>query len=456
MNGILGRESGFATLRTVINDLVSILFHDSVTPAFPSGDFDRNDKNQLKLKKVHEFVFKPNLFMLSPPMCNVFFPDEYSSFTYNRNFFREPTRLIYKPTLPFPGENRVYLPLSYAPDSFMNYMFRGDKLKPIISKYDDIATDKDPGHYGDELKDNGTTKIKRVAQFLTNEEKFKGILLAEEGTVPATDEFRAHLGQDQTRTFSARVANYLFYKKRFQTREFQITGHLKLSVVPGFPSLVLDSSAAGQNVIAYCSSVTHRIYATEGGYTTASFSYARTVQEQQSTGKPNDPLIPPWFKKEIFGEPKQVKLSDQTKEKTGSVDGVMNVTPEGGTLSSFYETLLGTKGTKAITYLYPGRNMPDAVAGLIAEYNAYKEKPGADVLDFIKEKTDRYYVRVWDAFSYLGASSSTKDLRVEKFSVFTGGAFNPSGKLDESQIKQRQDIVRAYRDALKENRGFKG
>jgi hypothetical protein len=461
-NSVIGGESGFSTLRQVINDLCSIIFHDSVTLAFPSAITDTTTSGNTtttQIKEMKQFIFKPNLFTIPPPACNIFFPDEYSSFTYNRQFLREPTRLIYKPELPL-QDGQIPLPHTYSPDSFNGFMMKKD----VNVGTGDLDAPKDPGHYGDGVVGTGPeadfSKKKREWAFMTNEELMKGILLAMENMVPATDEFRASLSDPQRGDFADKVAKYLFYKKRFQTREFQITGHLKLSVVPGFNGLVLDNSASGQNILAYVTGVTHRFYATEGGYTTATFAFARTAQEQEATStKGNDPLIPPWFDATIFGTNTPTSVPKDKQETVGANISEANyVGSAGKKLSEFYQDLLGGKGYTAVTDMYPGYpTVVGAVGALLDEYIKYKEKPGADILDFIGSKTDRSYVRVRDAFNFIGAKlSGSSDLRTSTFTEFVGGAFEPSGKTDSMQISTRKSIVKLYRDALKAQRAFKG
>jgi len=107
-SGIPGKASGHSSLRSIINDLMNLLFHDFSAPAFPArvtrGDFPEGTKglpNTAKVTKtIGSYVFKPNLYMMPPPVCNIFFPDEYSSFQFSRTFFKEPTRMIYQPELP--------------------------------------------------------------------------------------------------------------------------------------------------------------------------------------------------------------------------------------------------------------------------------------------------------------------------------------------------------------------
>jgi hypothetical protein len=464
-SAVVGRESGFATLRDVIGDLMSIIFHDGTTIPFPgrtSGDkaltvpLPKNGQKKGANDTIGQFIFKPNLFMLPPPTCNIFFPDEYSSFQFSRNFFQEPTRLMYKPELPRPmdGSSPLALPLVYSPDALNNFM-KGVKV-PTGTEEEQVEAD--PGKFGDTAPGNVTTPIKRDAQFLTNEEKMKGILLAVESMVPASTAFRSALTDFQRKDFATRVAGYLHAKKRFESRQLQITSHLKLSVVPGFPVLLLDVSDADQNIIAYCSSVTHRITATEGGYTTTTLSYARTVSEQQSNGPETAvPYIPPWFDETIFGSVGAASVSEEAaKNLNEGFEGSQYVTPAGGKLTEFYKYLLGSKGSKALTDAYSSdTTLIGSVARLIGEYKAYIDKPGSDVHDFIRQWTDRDYIRLRDAMEFWGATTTTKDFRESDFTEFTGGVFS-GGSFDKSQIAARQAIITKYRDALKAQRGFRG
>ena len=465
--GVTGGASGFATLRTIVQDLMSVLFHDGVTLPFPSRALTSQTlsqfltKDQLKTGKketISQFVFKPNMYMMPPPMCNVFYPDEYSSFVFNRNFFQEPTRLIYKPEMSLPfGGGGVAMPHSYAPASFESFMFKGPGYTPDIDATKDIATKADPGKYNDPDPTAPSGK-KREGQFLTNEERMKGILISMEGMVPAATEFRAALRGANRATYSKSVANYMFYKKRFQTRSLQITSHLKMSVIPGFNVLVLDPSDAGQNVLAYCTTVTHRIYATEGGHTNVTLSYARTIDEQQSaSGALGGPPVPPWFT-ESFGKIGVGSVSDEAKkELKEGFDGSVYVSADGKGLSEIYSSLIGELGSKAITEYY--RDDPTligAVNRLIRDYKLYKKKPDADVMSYIAKITDRDYVRIRDSYEFVSAKTQTHDLREENFVEFTGGSLSSSGRPDAAQIEARQAVIKKYRDALKAQRGFHG
>lgn len=474
--GIPGKSSGYSSLRNVINDLMSLIFHDFVPAPFPaavthtesfSSAIGKLPYKSGSPKTVGTFIFKPNLYMMPPPVCNIFFPDEYSGFQYNRNFFKEPTRLIYMPELPArfgQGAAAVYLPHVYEPPSFNYYMKfdKGDYSKYWGTDALEIPQNSDPKHCLDKetnakFKDV-SNEVKKEWSFLTNEEYMKGVWLSRESMMPAATQFRSALTDyEGKKNFSQSVAKYLFYKKRFQDRQIQITSHLKLSVMPGFPVLILDDSEADQNIVAYCSSVTHRIYATEGGYTNVQLSYARHITEQDVSSKHGTTmLIPPWFDELIFGKMQIPPESGAAKEEVSNL-GVTHVSTT--KLSDFYASLLGDKGSKSITNYF---KKPDeltivgAVRRLQKEYRAMKAKGTYDVQAYIAAMTSRSYIKMKDYYSFIGAKTESKNIESDKWIQFDGEVFTRKGKADEAPIALRRSVIEGYRNIIKKQRGFRG
>ena len=481
------QASGMSTLRGVVQQLMSLIFHDFVSVPFPSR-VEKPDINpeyglkssSNKLETIGNFIFKPNLYMVPPPMCNVFFPDEYSSISFNRNFFKEPTRLVYQPEMPIVlGDRRVAMPQVYEPKSFDNFMqgkepwenyqedttaFNVPKFKnesddlsdfPALSELSDSGDF--PGYFEDDNPEpyKASMAKRREGQFLTNEEMLKGIWMAVEHMMPASTSFRADMKDAGKRSFSKKVAEYLFHKKRFQGRGLQITSHLKMSVVPGFNVLILDDSDAEQNMVAYCSSVTHRIYATEGGYTNVSLSYARGVEEEDASSEGSkEPLVPPWFSSHIFGSVTNI-TSESTAEGVDNKSQV-GVFPE--ELSDFYKELLGEKGYKAITsYAKDINTMKDSTKKLLSDYRERKAKATSqDVQQFIAKLTSRNYVRARDTFRFLQATTNTSDLSKEDFIIFSGDEFLRKGKQDEFVVNLKRSKIEEYVNFLKKSRGFRG
>ncbi len=404
-SGIAGQYSGFQTLRSVVNDFMSLVFHDFISVPFPAWQD----------KRISQFVFKPNMYMMPPPMCNVFYPDEYSSFTYNRNFLQEPTRLIYKPTMPmYQGSTRA-LHTAYAPKSFSEYMMKNSVKSSIGNKPTDAP--RDFGNFGDDCSGE-LNKKKREQNFMTNEEYMKGILMSQETMMPAASQFSgSSLTTSAKKEIAHKIANYMFYKKRFQGRECSITSHLKMSVVPGFTALIVDEGDSDQNVIAYCNSVTHRIYSNQGGYTQVNLNYARTVSEQDDTSEnKNEPLIPAWFSESIFGSGS--KFSSKK-------------------MSEYYASLLGGNASKNILDYSNKSNNTEAAQAIIAEYKSAKKSKS--IPELIQKATARSYTNVGSSFDFIGRERMLG-----------------SSSADKAQIQARRNVVIKYRDALNSSRGFRG
>jgi len=454
--GIIDQSGGFTSLRQVIQNLLGVIFHSFVPIPFPARVERANIEGASlpgidKIKRtIGSYVLKPSLYMIAPPMCNIFFPDEYSQFSFNRNFFNEPTRLIYQPRMPIfgaTGENDVMLSYVYEPPSFNNFMQRNDDWKKFIGT-GDMDVNAPQGYWGGtdlpkDAKERFNGGRLKEHQFLTNEERMKGIFMSTQLMLPLNNEFQgSDLKEVAKLAFCQKVAKYLFYKSRFENRTLQITSHLKLSVVPGFPVLILDDSDANQNVVAYCTSVSHRIYATQGGYTNVTLTYARTVDEQQqSTSASGEPLVPAFYASEVFGISSTSPLKTAGKSK----------------LNIFYATLLGDKGSKPVTdYVKLQDTLAGSVKKLLADYRKRKDSGAEDVQSFIAALTGRDYVRIRDSMRFKGATTKTEDLRTENWTDFTGGAFKEGKEGFEATVKERLVPIKKYREALKSQRGFRG
>jgi hypothetical protein len=278
--------------------------------------------------------------------------------------------------------------------------------------------------------------------------------------MPANTMFRESLDLDtpSKQAFTKRVARYLFYKKRFQDRSLQITSHLKLSVVPGFPVLILDDSDSDQNIVAYCTSVTHRIYATEGGYTNVQLSYARYVAEEDSASSHGASyLIPPWMDANIFGTMAvpDIIASDKNKAEVAKL-GVQGIFPE--KLSDFYKTLLGEKGSMALSSKGGDGTLLTAVQTLLAEYKTKKQLGARDIQSYIAQTTARQYIRAKDFYSFLGAGTkaSANNIDSDNWNQFDGKAFTGTKGFDAEPLATKRAVITEYRNTLKGMRGFRG
>jgi len=467
--GMGGVVSGFHSLRELVMMFLGIIFHDVVPVPFPARVTTsrlkvKDEKQRLNSPKkvdktIGQFIFKPNIYMCPPPACNVFYPDEYSSFQFSRNFLQEPTRFAYQPQfVTFQGNNRIHLDWVYQPDSFRHYMQEQPTKKPkqYEGKNDLEVTyiktpdgnQAIPGFFREKLnneyKDSAHAGLAREHHFMTNEELYKGIILAKESGFPAASSFTDGLDKSFKKNITEQITRYSFFKKRFQTRSLQITSHLKTSVVPGFPVLILDDSEAQHHVVAYCDSVTHRIYATEGGYTNLNLSFARTVDEQNiSSNEGQDPFLPNWFLSTTFGATADIKG-----------EGKRIQFPQKD-MAAYYKAVLGDKGYMPITSLHKDfTTISSATKVLMDEYNREKKSEGG-IQALINKRSRRDFVTLPEAFRFLGANTATTN-QDEEFQNYNGDVYNLKNYDIGSIIKNKRSVIEGYQERLKTTRGIRG
>ena len=462
LQGVIGTSDGFSSLRTDVQKLMSLIFHDFITMPFPSK-VERKTKSPLRGNPIikssgkkytkGQFLFKPNMYTLPPPACNIFYPDEYSSFTFNRSFFQEPTRFIYSPFLPrvvaTGGINgsQVALPRAYEPKSFSDFMTNKTVTEtsatdPLGTTFNKVLAAEDT----DEKTSETNQGRVREGQFLTNEERMKGILMAQEGMVPSATLFQQIYKDGQAATDLVNgVAKYLFYKKRFEPRSLNISSHLKKSIAPGFNVLILDKDSPKMSIVAYCQSVTHRITATEGGYSQVELSHARTVDEQDAVSiNSNEPPLPVFFDPDLFGIEEDIERDENGRKKF----------PKG--IDEFFATFLGERASKTINSLTGKETTLEAVKSLIEEYRQAEASTDRTVKDkLIMKRTTRDYLTLKESMDFLGISSPSKDYSLD-FLEFKGGEFSGDSGNFAKEVKERREVIRKYRDRLKKQRAFRG
>src|SRR5690606_20401486 len=126
LEGLAGRVSGQSDLVEVVNQLLSAILHEWVSvPAPPyvkARIFDRDIFGNVKRNKkrvtgrgprgrdtvtlfevqtaidtiIGNFIFKPHVYTISPPTCNVLFPNMYDRMGHQEHFLAETTRLAMK------------------------------------------------------------------------------------------------------------------------------------------------------------------------------------------------------------------------------------------------------------------------------------------------------------------------------------------------------------------------
>jgi len=508
-----GKQGGMTSLREMLLNVMGLIFHDFVSVPFaslvPSVQGGTNLGNT-----IANFLFVPDGYPFPPPQCNVIFPNYVQSFEFRDDFQSSLTRFSYRASFPgFAadiGGVKTY-PMQFYPDSFKDYMFNTAtetdaeyySLLGTSTILVDPATGKTYGdlaesgfHYGSAAGTNsanaiGKTSVSpvlREADFLTNEESIKGIILDTETFMPGMTTLASHSSAGSIRGFTQSVGAYMFYKKRFSSRNAQAQLMFHPFLVPGFNCIIVDDSDAGQSFIAKIQGLTHNL-THQGCSTTVQLGYARDFDEVDAlTGGSSEPPLPPWFDSTKFGSVatngtlfnqetvyliNQNMLGPQSFDPTNGTQELINrqkISTQPITIynhmCAFYQQLLGCDSVTTVDSVDDPTGlvtMRGAAYWLTEKFKQLRNDPDARdrfVVDYIQREiptmaTTMYFLGAIP----LGTTGIIPDEFAEFVAVSTGpqaGVFDGTNQPDAQVLQIRRQVIDTYVELLKTQRGFNG
>jgi len=313
IDGLAGRTGGQTSLADMVNQLLSAIMHEWVSVLAPPylktrifmrdayGNVKRTkttvERNVEGIRKVDLFeyetatdniigsiIFKPHLYTLSPPTCNVLFPNMYDQLSFQESFLQEPTRLQMQPQMPtiIAGQTKNVLAAIR--------LFRPTELEIFQAMIRDpsretIKTRTPDGHYTDT---RGQTATFTDYDWATNEERIRGIVYNFINLAPAPSTLTMTSPGKRTPDgarkggvprYLQNVASYEYYKARFVSRQTSISGPYNMRPVVGFSMLALDDSAANMNMVSYLEGISHSIDSRGTAVTTYTISHPRLTDE---------------------------------------------------------------------------------------------------------------------------------------------------------------------------------
>lgn len=312
LDGLAGRVSGQTNISDVVNQVLSAIMHEWVSipaPPYvkarifdrdPFGNIKRNKKKVTKRgprgretvdlfeyetaeeKIVGSIMFKPHVYTIAPPSCNVLFPNMYETMNFQENFLQEPTRLSMQPQMPqFLGGSALTqgLLLQRPVELEIFGALARDPKRRTPKKRDADANFADGAGQAPNYTDYDWT---------TNEERIRGIVYNFVNLAPAPSTLTlSDPGKRQpsgtrkggTPKYLQNAASYEFFKSKFIARQTALSGPYNMRPVPGFPLVALDDSEAKMNVICNLRNIQHHIDA--GGQATTQYSieYPRLAEE---------------------------------------------------------------------------------------------------------------------------------------------------------------------------------
>lgn len=489
MKGMIMGSGGYASLRQCIGMIMGIIYHNGCTSLFPSWTTAPNIYGDV-MESPAQFLFKPDAFMVAPPKCNVIFPNMYSSISSNRNFFAEPTRLMFMPLPQFAQGAKLIGKCYWSPYFIQKYFGHGSSEDEAEASYDHLPVDdkltyapgmssgKGPfsiGNYPSGTLYNANPEMKklnvsksRYTLAISNEEVIKGHFPVYLGRIPATTQMVAAdkdkaIFKDKS---MQRLGEYMFYNRRFAPRTATATGRFNMAAVPGLPAVFIDGSDTGQTLIGMLTGVTHSGDGAGASMTQYQLTHCRFLEEREDYDSKRyaEAPIPPWYKSQILGTTvafKDVKSEFGSGALSEELAAFVSDTPDdsrmnkfGIGLSSFYQNLIGIGAITNNQF----KTILGAVLKLIQRYEneADKEK-------FAYEYTRRPYTTIEQMTSFLGATIQNADSAIDvnnnDFAIaLSGGAYENYGVVNHPRFKeailQRRNVIAAYRNRLIETKAF--
>lgn len=242
-------------------------------------DIILSDRKSIKPARLIQQIFRPDVWFSAPPRCNVIFPDQYTQLNFSRSFMQEPTRFLLKTNNEFYGEDELTDKLYFAPVGQLTRqgekyrgnmwaMFRNDLMEH-------------------ELYTGVLPAFEKMGEF--------NIFAARAGLVN---------GKPSKIGLAQRSTNFLYFRKRYESRQMSIVSRFLPQIAVGFPGLVIDkyldadaifrqrqlveqmgsvpvemSKYFGTHFLGNVQQVSHQLDQNSGGMTNIQFTMARQPDE---------------------------------------------------------------------------------------------------------------------------------------------------------------------------------
>jgi hypothetical protein len=515
LNGLAQRASGQTNLAEMVNMLLSSIQHEWVSilapPLIKTRIFSRDAFGNIKRTKttvertdtqgtrqvdlfafetaidevVANIIFKPQIYSLSPPTCNVLFPNMYDMQGFQESFLGEPTRLAMRPhliTRQLESENTFGL-LFLRPTELE--IFTALTRDPDVQARAKRSPD---ARFGD-----GQSQAPSYNDYdwATNEERIRGIVYNFVNMAPAPSTLT--LADPGRRTpagareggipkYLQNVASYEYFKSKFASRQSSLSGPYNLRPVTGFPLLALDDSPANMNITAYLVGKTLSVDAQGSGRTEYRLAYPRLVDEvdynrprfkggAQSTGELDldllrdadgnyqfdkifdghlKPPVPEWFASE-FSTLTGLDITYQSWFGSRVLESILFADPTKSVSKAPTTAVIGgiIPGALANASEILGNNEAIDIVDAVTEINNRNRtaRETGREFEFAASFTDRLFTRIDEAFRFVGAKPLEKqnipasqrviDYATDRLATFVGDASPGSGYGGVRESNQR-------------------
>lgn len=221
--------------------------------------------------RAYTTLFKPNIFYAPPPTCNVIFPEQYHSLSYDRQFLSEITRTHLSVSVSEKANIGEEFPdVFYAPNT-------AGKLNELQSTW----AAENPEEIG---------RLMEHEYHIGIVPHFANLSRLQFYTKEAREQ--ANIADESAPLYFQRLANFKFFEERFKTRSLNVAGTFNPNIVVGFPAAIIDRPILDPGVktvadvakhgdefnqyIAVPVTISHILDQNTGGSTQINCLYART------------------------------------------------------------------------------------------------------------------------------------------------------------------------------------
>lgn len=175
-------------------------------------------------------IIRPDVWMVSPPRCNVIFPELYNNISYSRQFMREVSRMQLTVTDEIFGSDSLLNQWYYAPDVEV----LGERMSQVRGQ-------------------GATLRQAAYSRRLMDHELYTGVVpvferMNEVNIYAARSDPVAERGARVP--YVVRAAHFQFFKHRFTPRTISVSGKFNPYAVAGFPCVVIDRYMTEEQVLA--------------------------------------------------------------------------------------------------------------------------------------------------------------------------------------------------------------
>jgi hypothetical protein len=180
--------------------------------------------------RLNSQILRPDIWMVSPPRCNVLFPELYGSIDYSRQYMQEVSRMRLTVTDEIFGSDELLNQCYYAPDVEV----LGERQQQVRGG-------------------SGTLRQEAYNRRLMDHELYTGVVpvferMNEVNIYAARTDPVAERGARVP--YVVRAAHFQYFKHRFTPRTISVSGKFNPYAVAGFPAVIIDKYMTSSQLAA--------------------------------------------------------------------------------------------------------------------------------------------------------------------------------------------------------------